>query len=155
MNYVDSVVKTFKGQSRDVVDRVKTSTGLLLAIAHVTATKDLNGKGLNGKVANGASLDEVKEAYGKLSYDARLMCRKDITNQDIVELVMALIICGDVTLVDNDPAKGMRLTVDGMLTAVEMYKELKPMKESAVYEFIKRAELEIELGNDDIKLQNN
>lgn len=152
MNYVDSVVKTFKGQSRDVVDRVKTSTGLLLAIAHVTATKDLDGKEL---FKNGASLDEVKEAYGKLSYDARLMCRKDITNQDIVELVMALIICGDVTLVDGNPAKGMRLTVDGMLTAVEMYKELKPMKESAVYEFIKRAELEIELGNDDIKLQNN
>lgn len=150
MNYVDSVVKTFKGQSRDVVDRVKTSTGLLLAIAHVTATKDLNSE-----VVNGASLDEVKEAYGKLSYDARLMCRKDITNEDIIELMMALLICGDVTLVDNDPAKGMRLTVEGMLTAVEMYKELKPMKESAVYEFIKRAELEIELGNDDINLQNN
>lgn len=150
MNYVDSVVKTFKGQSRDVVDRVKTSTGLLLAIAHVTATKDLNSKGVNG-----ASLDEVKEAYGKLSYDARLMCRKDITNEDIIEHMMSLIICGDVTLVDGDPAKGMRLTVEGMLAAVEMYKELKPMKESAVYEFIKRAELEIELGNDDIKLQNN
>ena len=150
MNYVDSVVKTFKGQSRDVVDRVKTSTGLLLAIAHVTATKDLNGE-----IVTGASLDEVKEAYGKLSYDARLMCRKDITNEDIVEHVTALIVCGDVTLVDNDPAKGMRLTVEGMHTAVEMYRELKPMKVSAVYEFIKRAELEIELGNDDINLQNN
>lgn len=152
MNYVDSVVKTFKGQSREVVSKVKTSTGLLLAIAHVTATKDLNGREL---FKNGASLDEVKEAYGKLSYDARLMGKKDITNETIVEHMMALIICGDVNLVDNDPAKGMRLTVDGMLTAVEMYRELKPMKESAVYEFIKRAELEIELGNDDIKLQNN
>lgn len=155
MSYIDSIVETFKGQDRESISKAKISTGLLLAVAHVTAAKDLKSEDISN---NGASFDEVKKAYSELSYDKRLMGRKKVADTDIIDLMAALILCGEVVLVDNNPDKGVRLTMQGMLTAFEMFKNLKPMKESAVYGYIKRAELELELGGKlsiNIKLENN
>lgn len=140
MTYKAMFMDILAQHSKKDANMVKSMTGVLLAIAHVTATKD---KSLSTK-SNGATADEVEVAYKQLSYDKELMGGK-LTRDELILYVTRMILSGEVCLADEtNPMGGIRLTTLGMLTAAEMFENFKPYKVSAVYEFINKSEFGVQ-----------
>lgn len=144
MSYILRVLKTLEGLDTEVEFEIKNTAGLLMAIAHVTAEKDIEAEKTQGKdndMIYGASIKDVSDAYQKLSYDKRLMVNDKLSDETIIRIVFLMVMNGDVCFVNDNPFDGIRLTGAGMVVAITMFKELQPMKTSAVYEFIKRGEV--------------
>lgn len=140
MMYKEKFMGVLAQYSKKDANMVKSMTGVLLAIAHVTATKD---RSLSTKI-NGATADEVDVAYKQLSYDKELMGGK-LTRNEIIRYVARMFIGGEVCFADEtNPMGGIRLTTLGMLTAAEMFENFKPYEVSAVYEFINKSEFGVQ-----------
>ena len=132
MDYIDKMLERVKDYDQHVQERVKVSSIILSALAHITLIKMEQDKGI------GITIDELIEMMQQFNIDSRVTIRKFSIDSDedrvyICECVIAMYMEGMVEMDMLNAISGLSITPEGMATGAELFMNYKLMDKSPVY----------------------